>query len=326
MHQLEDGMYAWGGLRALQEYASLSSEQAALETLHLTNSSERELLRGLHAFGRGYITRRLWSVPITSFRASRPVDPDQPWQHLRDLWAPPAKLTTRQRFNEPRRPVLYFSGDPFTALAEVNARSGEYRVLLVLRKADLEHVLYMVQIGLERFRLFDATIASLGDAVGGLSMEPVLRGYLERQGILPYWQQQDRLFANIATAFYGPEEAEHRYRLSFMLAQQLQSIKGVSGLMYPSVATDYKGFNLAVATNEAKAHFVPLEAWLVSVGSNPRLYSSIPTDPSEPFVVQRGTFDAGGVIHWGKWGQRPMHALHIEIAPRRDREAALIRT
>ncbi len=316
MQKLGDGMYVWGDVRKPEEYANLASELTALQSVDLANVSDHELRQRLQTFGRGYVTRTMWSMPKTSFRASRPTDPEDPWNHIRELWAPPAKFTTRGRFNEPKKPVLYFSGEPFTALAEVRARAREYRVLLVLRKVNTKSALRFMQVGLEKMNAFDTMIDTMGNTLGGLQAEPVLNEYLQVGGILPHWKTQDRFFSDIATDFYDSGEAELRYRLSFMLAHQLQSVKGISGLLYPSAVAHTAGINIAVPVNEARTHFIPLEAWLVSLGTEPRLYAWTPTDPREPAVIRRGNFDGAGNIHWGEFGHWPTHALHKEVAPR----------
>lgn len=319
MQKVDVGIYSWGKVRDPERYKTLDQERANLLSLDLKTASDKEVRHALQAFGNGYVTRRIYSVPVTSFRASRPTSEHQPWNHLSELWAPPAKVTVRGRFNEPRKPVLYFSGDPFTALAEVRAQPNEFRVLLVLKRNPTD-ALYLMQVGMELVRPFEANNRALGNTRGGAKHDAALQQFLSLRGIVSHWQVQAETLTKLASDYFPPETADQSYRVSSMIGHQLMASGVASGLTFPSVANEGRGLNIAMPTNEARSQLDAVEAWLVSLGPKPRLVASPTTHPDEPIVIKRGKLDPKGVVNWGELGCWPMHELHKAIAPLQSRE------
>lgn len=323
MLHVGEGLYAWGGLRTPGQYARLNDEMAGLKELNLRTAKDFEIRRALNAFGLGYLTRVMWSVPITSFRASRPTNIDKPWGHLSELWAPPAKFTTRGRFNEKGKPVLYISSDPGTALMEVQSKPYELRVVLVLKKIDTKIRFHFVQVGIEKMQEENIVRNAFGEVKDGLRQEPILVGKLKGRGVFDFWLTQDTILGEICTKHYSESESEVTYRLTLAISEQLQKVKNVVGISYPSVANNHRGINIAMPVNIARASLRPVEAWLFHFGGRldppgvgkPRLY--------EGKVVRRGFVQPGGAIAWGDLGEWDVEKLHRQIAPAPERATFL---
>lgn len=313
---IEDRFDVWSGVRDRVDYATLEDERTALDNVSFT-STLSHIKQCLNWFGRGYITRTLHSIKPTSFRASRSVQPNSPFQRLEDLWSPPARIVENWgRFNRPKQSVFYMSSDPLTALAEVQSKPLEHRILLVMRQRDTRRPLSFAQIGTEKIPQISVFREALGRTAGGLSSEPELQSLLKRLHISEFWASQDSVFSRLATSYYQAKDA-FNYRASCLLGEQLLSISGVSGLSYPTVARDYLGWNTVANPTFIGKHFFPLEAWLVSLGHSPVFIPDGRDDPRVPLVIRRGTFDATGAICWSDDRRaQSVHTLHQEIAPR----------
>lgn len=312
MRQVQGGLYVWDRLRSVAEYAALDRQFRDLRSLDLHSASNRELREALHALGRGYATRTMHVLPqgpFTTFRASRPTTLDQPWNHIRDLWAPPATYVARGRFNDVHKPVLYVSSDPHTALMEVQPKPYEVRVVLLLRKRAPEPTMHFAQIGFQHLPTFYAAQENLREVRGGIRAEPQLKAFLDERGIFEYWAQQDSYLSEICAREYAADEAEDAYRLTFEIARQLQKMRHVDGIHYPTVANDYRGLNLAIPVGIARLHFAPIQAWLFQFGANidppggkGRRYDGV--------VTRIGSFEPNGVLIWsseGRWSTDDLH-------------------
>jgi hypothetical protein len=312
MRSIGHGMFAWNGQRTPDEYARIEEEIQALERMDLVGASRDDLKRALDAVGRGYITRRMWSVPKTNFRARRA---DELWSHVSELVAPPARYTRAGRFNEAGHPVRYFASDPSTALMEVRAKPNELYVLLVTRARKLRKPIRFAQFGTSKMPRSEAyQRGNLDGVFYGLAAEPRLKEFLDQRGARSFWLKQDEYFNELATAFYEPELTEGRYRLTNLLGEQMQRIRNVSGIFYPTAQNNYNGVNIAMPERLAAAAFRPLEAWLVQIGDR--------VDPAgvgvrywHGAVVRQGTIDGAGDIEWGGTVRLSPEALHLEIAP-----------
>lgn len=324
MKLVADGIYGWGPTRSVEGYASLGTESRELFELDLATCSGSEIKRRLHAFAAGYVTRQIGFAPgrtLTAFRASRPCSEvrSETWNKLCDLGAPrPEHVQQWGRFNAPRKPVLYMSSDPFTALAEARSKADEFRVVLVLRRQPSSSPFMVSQLGTERIPQYGFWGKAMGPLAGGLPADPYLQSYVQAREIAIPWRMQNNLLTEITTSLYdGPDDAS-KYRLTYYLGEQLQSIRNTVGFYYPSMLVDAKGINLVMPINIANFHLQEQEAWLVRLGSNPIFVPHIPTDPREPVVVRRGTFDRSGNVLWGEDGLWPLHALHRTFAPHPD--------
>jgi hypothetical protein len=315
MRKVAEGLFVWSELRGVDGYQSLAEELRAVKALDLARAGEGEIRHALNAFGRGYVTRTVWSVPRTSFRCRKGANPDSPWSQVSDLWAPPANLVSRGRFNQPGKPVLYFSGDPATAVMEVQPRPREFCIVLVMKKRENAPLLHFVQVGLERLPHIPAYQRALGDVIHGLREEPELAAFLEHGGVREFWKTQDEYFIELCTALYTGDDTQERYRLTNALGSQLQNIKQVHGIQYPSVANDFGGVNAAMPTNLARSALRPEEAWLVEIGD--RIDPAGRGSPRhwEGVIVCRGSIDKAGRIDWNQWGRWCVQDLHLEVAP-----------
>ena len=312
MRSIGHGMFVWGRQRTPEEYARIEEEIEALGRMNLVGATHEELKAALNVVGRGYITRRMYSVPKTSFRARRA---DKLWSNLSELVAPPPRYTRAGRFNKAEHPVRYFASDPSTALMEVRAMPNESYVLLVTRARKLGKPIAFAQFG--NSKLPHAEAYRRGDLDGtldGLASEPKLKELLDQQGVRDFWLKQDEYFNELATAFYEPGLTEGRYRLTNLLGEQMQTMRNVSGMFYPTAQNNYNGVNIAMAERFAAAAFRPLEAWLVQVGD---LVAPVGIGPRywEGSVVRRGAINRVGDIDWGGGVNLSPEALHLEIAP-----------
>lgn len=313
MRNIGEGLFVWDQLRSPDEYSSLNEEIEALNLLDLRNVSDTDLKKALDRVGRGYVTRRMWSIPKTSFRARRVTD--ELFSHASQLVAPPAKFVGPGRFNAKKQPVRYFANDPSTALMECRAKPHDLFALLVMRARPMKKPLWFVQFGLSKVAKSEAyERGNVEGVLDGLAIEPNLRARLESLGIRDHWLKQELFFSELATAFFEPAEAEARYRLSNALGRQMQRVRDVSGMFYPTAQNNYNGFNVAMPERLAAAAFAPLEVWLIEmgervdpVGVGPRFWQGS--------VVRRGSVDGAGTIDWGGPVRLSPEALHLEIAP-----------
>ena len=133
MKNVDDGLYVWGNVRSGNEYSNFAQEMSALTSLDLSSCSDTAIKAALNKVGHGYVTRVMWSLPKTAFKARRGADPENLWTSVSQLWSRPAAATTIGRFNRPRKPMLYLSGAPGTAVMEVGPRPFDYVVILMTR-------------------------------------------------------------------------------------------------------------------------------------------------------------------------------------------------
>jgi hypothetical protein len=308
----KEGFFVWGANRSLEQYGSLSDDLEKMQSLDLEKASTSDIRRTLNAVAAGYLTLRMTTVARTSFRCRRETDPENLWTHVRQLWAPQASPKVKVgRFNQAGKPVLYFSGDPFTALAEVQPEPKEYCTLLVLKQRNVDHRLRMVQLGVEKLPKVPVYDRALGEVRLGLSEEPGLKALLAQRGTREYWLQQNDFLTDVCTKVYTAEESPAWYRLTYLIGEQLMKTAGVVGIQFPSVANYYNGANTMMPVRFAAPALDPVEVWLVALD-----------DRVDPFgiyqsarVVRRAAVDDNGNLHWGSHGSWWPHDLHLEIAP-----------
>lgn len=287
----------------------MQAEREAIRALDLSSTSWEDADQRMAAFGAEYIT-----FPSNHFMPScyRARPNDRPlFERVEDLWAPPANVAGVNRFNRAGAPVLYLASNPPTAMFEVHAQIGQPVTILACGMPSDVRPLKTAVIGLEHF-VGGSIVGSLAPHVsGGLRNVPQFREALIEKGILEQWCLQDDFFAELAMSEAASEDF---YKLTIPIWQHLVQQNDSDGLVYPSVQTGRRSFNVALKLRSAT--FVePIEAWLVEA----REMNRAPNDGEAGFsgvVIRRGAVEKNNTIAWAAPKELSVDEAYVELKQR----------
>lgn len=180
---LNSQLLVWGGERSCKEYVSLQAERESLVRADKVGLSDNGILNLLDTFAFGYVTRRMYAAPVTSFRARR-LEAGL-FTNIADLVSPPAENVKIGRFNRVNERTRYFASDPHTALMELRPSPRSRFVLLVTKYKNQQKATTFAQFGIQRIFQTPAVLRSAyGNNLEGLANESNLRRYVEQHRML----------------------------------------------------------------------------------------------------------------------------------------------
>nr|WP_068890395.1 hypothetical protein [Pedobacter panaciterrae] len=171
--------------------------------------------------------------------------------HLKELWCPPAHMTTMGRLNEKGDQILYTSSGGDTAYRELNPPVGS--IVSCLECEVIEPIL-SVDIGL-------------------LKYNPNREGFLKQwafdnaKGLKIVYQNNKELMAIdtrlkefMITQFVRsvPKGSEHLYRLTAAIAKQFFLSKDLEAISYPSIKSQMRDINFAFPAHVALKKLKPI--------------------------------------------------------------------
>lgn len=310
-------LLVWGRERNGQEYNPLDEQIRHVLALGRTGSPRDRLREALDTAATGYVTRRMYAIAPTTFRARLLSDDAKVpiYEHLDELVAPPKDKVRIGRFNSKGHRVRYFASDPHTALMEMRPLPFSRFVLLASSNVGKKGTPY-IPFGLQKIaKIGNIKRLSQGNILDGLEHEEIVSRYLMTNGIYEYWLNQERLFGALATKLFDESTKDHWYELTSCFGENLMQADGVRGIFYPTVQNNGRGVNIAMPEKWASKLMKPLEAWLVHFGQRIDPPGKGGARLADYSVVRRGGFDRDGNISWGSYGNWDANHLHLEISP-----------
>lgn len=259
----------------------------ALRLLDLQTVTESDLSMMLEELCNGYrvMTRHL-SVPY--FFRARLLTKIERYQHIKDLWHPPARALKKfGRANPPGEPMLYLSDTELTALLELRPQVGDRVTILkcVPRFAGAQvHVqeIAIPELTSPHYPHNPAIASRLEDA-------PAQFGSSRRRDTnLLIRQFLVEQFTRIVDV-----EQDHEYKLSSMISQFLLDATFIDGLLYPSIATEDRGMNLALKPEAGRRLIKPDSCCTVEIIEKTRTFGYKFQPVEESQIIQ-----PSGEIEW----------------------------
>ncbi len=313
LRKIKPNLLSIGLPRKLTQYASLDAEIQGIRSIDLASVTFAALEAALEAFVSGYVTRLMFGKIGVAYRARR-IANNKLWQSLSDLWAPPAEFAALGRFNQEGDPLLYTASRPATAILEMRPKPRESFVLLVLRGDWLGPLVPVMPLGIQRSAGTKLGWSAFGDARHGLSTAPEVKAWVKKWRIESSWTAQDEFLSEIATANYDGPAQPAGYQMTNGIARRMKTAPNSMGLLYPSVASNYYGFNNAFYLETVSNILTPYEAWHVSLGDRIDPPGGIGARTFEGMVTRRGTIN-GDEIRWGSECWISVDGLHSLTRP-----------
>lgn len=313
LRKINGHLLSVGKPRSREDYRSFAEEERQLRELDVVKAEDGEVEAALDACIAGFVTRRMHGILGICYRA-RLLEAGDDFTSLSDLWAPPPDITPRGRFNEANEPLLYAATRPATAVQEMKPRPHQDIVLLVLRGDWSGALIPLMPLGIQRSAHTKLGRSMFGAARTGLSSAPEVQAWIKRRRIEAEWSLQDDLIADIATRQYLGTAQQGGYRLSLGLARCMRTDGRHAGLLFPSVAANYFGHNVALYLDQADKMLQPYEVWRVKLGDR----VNIPGPDGElvfnGMVTRRGMIRDGAIV-WGEECWISLDELHDLIKP-----------
>jgi hypothetical protein len=228
------------------------------------------------------------------YRARKNV-PGTDFHHAKELWYPPAsEITKPGRLNDVGQVMFYAANMPNTTLLELRPNAGEtFTVLLARTKSRPLETLNIAFLGLERCLAPETRHFSDNDL---FRRSEAFRRHIGESNYRKWLLIDDYL-----SSIFGelvPIGGVVAYKRTIALADLVFSAPTVDGVCYPSVATHDHGINLCLLPSKADEIFVPMEAWVVEIGTE-----ALHPTTGEPlheirFVKRSKEIDARGLIEW----------------------------
>ncbi len=175
----------------------------------------KELFRDINAF-----EKKIFESVTTLTRARKHKEPKTLFTNKSDLWYPPNKYAQINRANDYGEPVYYCSSDPGTTIFEVRPKKvGEWITTL-----DLDFQMQKIDLLAVGIELTDVHKSTLSEGEKGLHM----------------------FLRDKFTTKVDPEE-NYLYHLTIAFIDLYSGKK--DGVTYPSVASNLKGYNMALKRN-----------------------------------------------------------------------------
>lgn len=278
------------------EYYGLAAKGASLDQL-LANASfsesalfsRRGIARAVGKLLSGHpFPQATRIMPGRLFRARLDEEPNTPWSNIKDVWYPPARYSTQQRFNQAGAPRLYLNGNGLMAASEVGLQCGSTYTIAEFR---LRQVPKLQLLGM-------AKTNSNAIHESGFDLS---RGYRDILNFLaahePARVTYDRVEGYCLTLATKPGDNIFSYNASSALADMLFSKPDVDGIVYPSCKSLYCSTNVCLSPNFADKHAFVSKLW------NVRLHDIVRLDENNGHVMWAlngctTTIDENGSVDW----------------------------
>ncbi len=233
----------------------------ALRTLRPRLLSDEQVYERLKRALNGYVLNPVEYVGQALFRV-RINNEDSAYEEASELWYPPAQFVqARGRFNGVGETLFYCCDSMDAAAVEVMLSEPATLTVLVAGLVNSSVLPKCVHIGLQHLRPHNNFRSNLP---GGLREDFAFLQSLERMRIKDRWLKLDELCANLAMKICDGGDRDDHYKITGALARYLLRME-CAGIMYPSVATEYKALNIAFKPDAADQLLFPAEAWMVYV-------------------------------------------------------------
>lgn len=194
---------------------------------------------------------------------------------FKDIWVPPPQFATKQRCNEPENPVLYLASHESTMPHELGLYEND--LFVVTKFEQTEDFVYIPILGCEK-------LMKLGDQ----GIPSIIKNYFRGKS-----DEEREIDSTISNLFTSPRtlDPEDTYDQTIGLSN-LYFQNGSDGLLYPSVADNFKSVNLALVPEKVRFKLRPIEV---------SIYKLLKTDSNRSIDVQvlrEGIFNDGNYITW----------------------------
>ncbi|NOQ25587.1 MAG: RES domain-containing protein [Bacteroidales bacterium] len=218
----------------------------------------------------GFSVRLMGLRPPSLFRA-RKGDRNISFESLNELWYPPKEFVGIGRLNKAKESVFYCSDDQNVALLEVRPIPGDkVTILQCIIKEDYH--LRLLPIGIQQY------LRSKQPEFEKVQFEDEL---LEHTFSKKEDFEKNRLihdyFVSQLTKLVDSEKQFEYHPTVAMSINYLNPLNNIDGVLYPSVASKFKGKNIALKTEIADKFLLPIAAWeyLVEKEIEPLTYQCI---------------------------------------------------
>jgi len=194
---------------------------------------------------------------------------------FKDIWTPPPNFSSKQRCNEPGNSILYLASHESTLPHELKVPKNE--IYVVCRFLQTEDFLYVPILGWERLmKMGDTNITNI-----------IKDHFIDKSQIVKNIDKEvSERFTSVRFKS-GEDIYDHTIGLS-----NLFFAHGGDGLIYPSVADNYKSLNLALIPDKVQFKLRPIGI---------SMYRLLKTDSNESIdveVIREGYIDHDSKIHW----------------------------
>lgn len=189
------------------------------------------------------------------FRA-RPQNKGEVFQHVSEVWYPPAEKVSRGRFNAAGEPVLYVSNRPHAAIFEMRPKVGDRFTLLAIHRKDIGQRIQCISVGMSRCQAAEVAVGGAHMNWDKLDMPPKLQAR---------WKLIDQYLGDLSLHPCPDGEADGIYKATNAIARLFDGIPDVDALKYPSVAVDLGAVNFRLTTSKADELFKAGEAWMIEI-------------------------------------------------------------
>lgn len=261
-----------------------------LKRLNSVGLTEQRAFDRLSQALHGYVMRGAIIGSKGVFRA-RVGPPDRLFQNTSELWYPKPELVKRRgRFNGAGESRFYCSSEIHTAFEEVRPKVGDRVTLLIAGARSPSTKFELAHVGIQHAVVGSEVVGTMG---GGLRRDKEFLAQLKAWGITKRWLALDDYLTDLATAVYEPAVQDERYIMSVSAGRYLLRPPAYQGILYPSVASEFSGFNLCLYPESADRLFYPSEAWAADI------LSRRPTGELEIRFAHRSTsISSSGEIDW----------------------------
>lgn len=177
------------------------------------------------------------------FWRARKCDSPDGFSNASELWYPPKHLAGARRFNDQGEPALYLATRRETALAEIDAKAGDYVHLAGYRYKN-DQSARVASVG-EWVHLQKRGSMRIGDQKASKALNNILNGFGYERGLpLVY------VDAILGDLLAKPDAHTTEYLVTRLIFRAIYTkLPAVDGILYPSV----KDFGLNIALRAAVA-------------------------------------------------------------------------
>lgn len=278
----------------------LAGRIASARAMDLAALSPEQIETRIRPLLDGYLTKLINIRTNGVFRA-RIVPPGvNLFENAAELWYPPASLITRTgRFNRAGEVKFYCSNRVKGALLEMRVKPGDRLALVVAGSRAAAIDIRCTHVGLHRCQEEPEIMTFAQNGLRGLL--PFLQE-LRELGVERKWLRIDDYLTELAVAEPEPDAEQNHYKVTNVISDVLGRIPAQQALLYPSVATSLRSFNMALTPAHADNFFFPAECWQFEIDCHVSELPGAPVAKGGYFgfrVVARSTaIDEGGAIAW----------------------------
>lgn len=278
--------------RILSSTRLVAVHMSNVQTLLGLNQLERDALVGCEPdVLRRHVERVMkhYSVEIgnpslTPMYRARRNEASRLFNHVTELWYPPAKFVSPGRLNAANNPLLYASSEVSVALAELKPKANDIVTVLEIKNHDSLARAKCVTIS--HLSHFDRTKKSLYPRGTFFTRETIS----EMIGAKTYKRSVciDRTIGN-----WFATDGDTFYSLTGATADFYFKIPNLDGIVYPAVAWG-EGLNVALKPESADRLFVPSQAYAIQI-TNPDAREG---ECGGTYVAVSKEITADGTIRW----------------------------